>query len=511
MRKILIVGDSPDMVATIKTTMRSGGHRTITTTKADEVAYLVDENAIDAMVLGALIPEIRSLALIKAIRARPRGRTVPILLLSALSNTENLVRALRVGADDYLVEPFEALELLARVERLISRHSPGTGLAGSLDSFTPAEVLQNLAHGQKTGRLELSAGLDMARVQIYRGDIVRARLDRLRGEDALLAILELDSGFFGFEPETGVGRGEQLEADTEDRLPLAKLLLEAAWLVDELRKRKADLPAPDHSLIAVAPPLDGQSKDFIDLPLEAVHYAIDHSPGIDRQDLVALSIASPSRVLLALAVMTEQGAIESRPDGAGNQSADDGVDRAEPLFRLVTACEQRGFGPEDTIHIMFLFQPEAWHQLLALVAAVAARQLTALRHQKLVKQLEDGRGGTVRLSRGGHQIRLHLRPLSEKNELQGEALMPIVAGVVLWLTEKTWSPDLTGFVVNVEAVASQSASVVLLPDRALLGRVRASLGALRHCSVTADAPGSFDDLALLLVDAHAPSSIRTLV
>ena len=513
MGKILIVDDDPDILVSVEATLSSAGREVIATTEPGEVARLLDKNVVDAMVLDVMMPEISGLDVLKTIRTRPRGKALPVLLLTALGDTEDLVRGLSAGADDYLAKPFKPQELVARVERLISRHSQGTGLTGSLESFFPGDVLQNLAQGNKTGCLELSAEGVVARVHLRDGRIVGARLGRLRGKDAILAILELRSGYFDFASRAI--EAEEQEAEEADQLALSNLLLEAAWLEDELLRREADLPAPDRSLIAVTAPSVEGLAEFADLPFEATYDSIYNSPGIDRKNLIALEFASPSRVLLALALMIEQGSVEflgresrRRSEGAGDQSLDEEKTGADPLLRLVTDCEQRGFGPEEPIHVLILFQSGIWEVLLALVTSVAAEALTSHQHRILFEQLERRHHGAVPLSHGHHKIFLHLQPLRRKNELQREIHLPILAGVILWLSDGNWDQDLGTFVAKIEAVAQRSTNVVIAPDGALSGPAKASLAALRHWRVSTDAPCNFSDLLQLLANVPRQGTIR---
>jgi len=73
------------------------------------------ERAPDLVLTDVMMPEMNGFELLQALRADPRTREIPIILLSARAGEESRVEGLEAGADDYLVKPFSARELTARV------------------------------------------------------------------------------------------------------------------------------------------------------------------------------------------------------------------------------------------------------------------------------------------------------------------------------------------------------------------------------------------------------------
>ena len=73
----------------------------------------------DLIIADRMLPHMDGLSIIKAVRAQ--GRSMPILILSALSEVDDRVRGLRAGGDDYLTKPYAFAELLARIEVLLRR------------------------------------------------------------------------------------------------------------------------------------------------------------------------------------------------------------------------------------------------------------------------------------------------------------------------------------------------------------------------------------------------------
>jgi two-component system copper resistance phosphate regulon response regulator CusR len=119
--KILLIEDEPNVVAFIKQGLEEQ-------TFIVEVAYdgqlgkrLALYNKYNLIIIDVILPYINGLELCKEIRKKDTN--VPILLLSALGTTDDVVRGLDNGADDYLTKPFKFQELLARIRALTRRRS----------------------------------------------------------------------------------------------------------------------------------------------------------------------------------------------------------------------------------------------------------------------------------------------------------------------------------------------------------------------------------------------------
>lgn len=117
--KILLVEDEPKVADFVKRGLEEEGY-------AIEVAYdgkigksLLSGNAYDLAILDINLPYINGYELCQHIRAK--NEQMPVLMLTALGATEDKLSGFEVGADDYLVKPFEFRELLARTKVLLKR------------------------------------------------------------------------------------------------------------------------------------------------------------------------------------------------------------------------------------------------------------------------------------------------------------------------------------------------------------------------------------------------------
>ena len=119
MKKILLVEDETHVVSFIKKGLSEEGFEVTVAFDGKTGLQLALENTFDVIVLDIMLPEMNGLEVCKAIR--DENQFVPILFLTALGTSENIVLGLENGADDYLVKPFKFIELVARIKTLIRR------------------------------------------------------------------------------------------------------------------------------------------------------------------------------------------------------------------------------------------------------------------------------------------------------------------------------------------------------------------------------------------------------
>lgn len=115
MATILIVEDEIPINELIKRNLQSVGHRCISAFDGMEAMDALAQQEIDLVLLDIMLPEIDGFEVFQQIQG------TPTIFLTARSSLSDKVKGLTLGADDYLVKPFEMLELLARVEALLRR------------------------------------------------------------------------------------------------------------------------------------------------------------------------------------------------------------------------------------------------------------------------------------------------------------------------------------------------------------------------------------------------------
>lgn len=118
--KVLIVDDDENISEVINMYLKSSGYNTRTATNGKDAQTAYIEYDPDIILLDVMIPVIDGIDLLKWIRKQGEK---PVIMLTAKGDTFDKVLALELGADDYIVKPFEPKELLARVKAVLRRYS----------------------------------------------------------------------------------------------------------------------------------------------------------------------------------------------------------------------------------------------------------------------------------------------------------------------------------------------------------------------------------------------------
>ncbi|MFK3731713.1 SpoIIE family protein phosphatase [Streptomyces sp. NPDC088090] len=117
--KVLVADDNADMREYLTRLLSGAGYEVRGVRDGQEALAAIRAQVPDLVVSDVMMPRLDGLALVTALRADPRTATVPVVLLSARAGQEASVEGLRAGSDDYLVKPFAAVELLARVRATV--------------------------------------------------------------------------------------------------------------------------------------------------------------------------------------------------------------------------------------------------------------------------------------------------------------------------------------------------------------------------------------------------------
>ncbi len=120
MFNVLICDDQPDIVSALKIYLRPEGYSLFTASTGAEALELVKKERIDLILLDIMMPQMDGITATAKIR---EISNVPIILLTAKSETEDRVLGLNIGADDYITKPFVPVEVLARVRSQLRRYA----------------------------------------------------------------------------------------------------------------------------------------------------------------------------------------------------------------------------------------------------------------------------------------------------------------------------------------------------------------------------------------------------
>jgi pilus assembly protein CpaE len=128
MTKILVVDDDANVQRTLRYTLEQEGYTVVQATDGAEGLRLWETEVPSLVLLDVTLPTVDGYQVATKIRAdEGAGGHVPIIMLTAEREVEQKVRALRAGADDFLIKPFHPAELLARIRSLLARFQPREG------------------------------------------------------------------------------------------------------------------------------------------------------------------------------------------------------------------------------------------------------------------------------------------------------------------------------------------------------------------------------------------------
>jgi len=116
--KVLVADDDADLRELIAFTLTGAGYLVVKAADGPSAVRRFEEESADLVVLDINMPGLTGFQVCEAIRARSR---VPVMMLTVRGEEEDLVRALGLGADDYLTKPFSPRTLLARIKALLRR------------------------------------------------------------------------------------------------------------------------------------------------------------------------------------------------------------------------------------------------------------------------------------------------------------------------------------------------------------------------------------------------------
>ncbi|OPJ58126.1 response regulator transcription factor [Clostridium oryzae] len=121
MENILIVEDDESISDLIKMNLNLAGYTVLQALDGSKALKMIKDNVFNLIILDVMLPEIDGFEVMEHIKEYD----IPVIFLTAKDSILDKVKGLRLGADDYIVKPFECIELLARIEAVLRRYSKG--------------------------------------------------------------------------------------------------------------------------------------------------------------------------------------------------------------------------------------------------------------------------------------------------------------------------------------------------------------------------------------------------
>lgn len=164
--RILIVDDTPLNVRLLSSILEIEGYSVVTATNGPDALKMVPETSPDVVLLDVMMPGMDGFEVCQRLRAQPESAHLPVVMVTALQDTPNRVRALEVGADDFLTKPVDEVEVLARVKTLVRTKRGRDELENAYRALQRSEGLrdslsQMLVHDLRTPLTAMIASLDI--------------------------------------------------------------------------------------------------------------------------------------------------------------------------------------------------------------------------------------------------------------------------------------------------------------------------------------------------------------
>ncbi len=121
MKKVLIVDDDITLRTAVIRYLQNRGYSVQEATSGAEALSLFEQNPPDIVVSDVMMPEMDGLEFCRRLRATRSGQLVPFIFLSSRKDVEDRVQGHQMGADDYLIKPFDPKELVAKIESQLER------------------------------------------------------------------------------------------------------------------------------------------------------------------------------------------------------------------------------------------------------------------------------------------------------------------------------------------------------------------------------------------------------
>ena len=118
---VLVVDDDPVILRLLQVNFELEGIGVVTAIDGEEGLKLAQSDPPDLVISDIMMPKVNGLELLSALRSSPDTASMPVILLSAKAQVADVQRGLELGADDYVTTPFDPLELIDRVYKVLAK------------------------------------------------------------------------------------------------------------------------------------------------------------------------------------------------------------------------------------------------------------------------------------------------------------------------------------------------------------------------------------------------------
>ena len=121
-KRILVVDDTKDVLQVVSRRLQSWGYEAITADSGEEGLRVAEEQVPDLILLDIMMPKLKGREVCARLKANPKTQKIPVIFLTALGLADHVKAGMDLGADDYIVKPFEPAELKDRITICLARY-----------------------------------------------------------------------------------------------------------------------------------------------------------------------------------------------------------------------------------------------------------------------------------------------------------------------------------------------------------------------------------------------------
>ncbi len=183
-RKVLVVDDEVALLEVMKTNLEIEGYEVVTEMSGETgfVSAIVEQP--DVIILDIMMPGVDGYEICQRLRAEPRTKYIPIIILTALDETQDVVKGFECGADDYLAKPFENPELFARIKSVLTKASRGM----AVDPLTNLPGKQQIYEETRIRLEQRGKFFAFVYIDITNLRLVNERFGIQRGDELILSL-----------------------------------------------------------------------------------------------------------------------------------------------------------------------------------------------------------------------------------------------------------------------------------------------------------------------------------
>lgn len=325
-KKILINDVDPLVIADLRRLLIAAGFDVRIAEDATKTLDLVDNFRPDLIVSEVRLPMLDGARLLREVRSRPTMQNLPFIMIGQLKTVEERVNVMNLPIDDYAQKPFDAEDMVARIENLIKEYELVTvsqrprwqGFSGNLTEMNLVDLVQTLEVGRKTCLVRMRQNDNEGNVYFADGQVIDAELGKVQGRHALLRMFTWSEGTF------------QVDLEQHDRarvltVPNRDLISEGMTRQYRWDQLKLQLPSL-HAMITYSDNPGSMTFDEEELSLLA---ALDRNRAKRILDVVEEHAGDDLRALTVLKRLYERGVIKMVEFAANPQH-----DELEHLRRL---------------------------------------------------------------------------------------------------------------------------------------------------------------------------------